>query len=160
MAVAEIIVRHCSTIVVSLLMLFSQPAMAAEIYSWKDATGTHFTDNVANVPPEFRKSGKREIKGDIQVVSKSKATSVSKDKTVWKVRCTSCHHTGSGRKGGKRGLASYTMNFISGFQKTPEQVMPSLKKATNGRTTDMKPMNLPDDELLAIARFLLKDQER
>jgi len=141
-------------------MLCCQPLIAAEVYSWKDASGIHFTDNIANVPVEFRESGKREIKGDTQTISKGNTMSASKNKEVWTKRCTSCHHTGAGRKDGKRGLASYTLNFISGFPKTPEQVLPSLKKATNGRTTDMTPMNLPDEELLAIARFLLKDQER
>jgi clan AA aspartic protease (TIGR02281 family) len=36
-------------------VLFSHPGVRAEIYQWVDGSGSvHFTDNLLNVPPEFR----------------------------------------------------------------------------------------------------------
>jgi mono/diheme cytochrome c family protein len=75
------------------------------------------------------------------------------------MQCASCHTTGIGFVEGKIGLLDYVQNLDTGMAISAPNVIKSLRKATQGRTTDMRPMNLLDEELTAITRYLMTFQK-
>jgi hypothetical protein len=131
-------------------------SFAGEIFQWRDAAGhVHFTDDPAKVPWEYQDGASRQMKD----YAPARKVASRHDKDVWKLHCAECHHPGEGRVGDLRGLAGYALHEASDrFMKLPEQMLPDLRKAIEGRTTDMKPMSLDDNKLLAISRHLIQEQ--
>ena len=133
---------------------------AVNIYQWKDSGGiTHFTDNAMNVPEKYRKVAKREV-------NKLRISGSSEDaqgnpkalgEAVWLGKCASCHTTGENEKD-KLGLGILTVNQQTKFPATVEKIVPKLRWAASGRWSDMPSVDVTDEELKKIAKFILGDQ--
>jgi hypothetical protein len=153
--------RTLLLLALSCFMFIGYNLNAKEIYKWKEGDKTYFTDNLDDVPFEFRENGKRELKNrwsrrdEEAIIQAGK----EKDKAVWEMQCASCHTTGIGFVEGKIGLLDYVQNLDTGMAISAPNVIKSLRKATQGRTTDMRPMNLLDEELTAITRYLMTFQK-
>ena len=135
-------------------------AHAVDIYQWKDSGDViHFTDNSMNVPEKYRKVAKRKINklrisaANQGVESESKALG----KVAWFGKCASCHTTGGDKKD-KRGLGMLTVNQQTKFPATIEDIVPQLRRAASGSIADMGRLDVTDDELKSIAKFILGDQ--
>jgi len=141
-------------------VLGSTSVLAAKLYQWKDAAGiTHFTDNLANIPKAARATPRNV--GTVDVVHAEGKNRISQEngEKLWNARCASCHFEGQGRKGELRGLGSLAVNPVTRFPATPNRMLAKLRPAVEGRTTDMTRMEISDEELLAIARYLLAAQK-
>jgi len=137
-------------------------ADAAEIYQWKDAAGhMHFTDNPGQVPPRYRQQGlkKRNIQPqDAKFsVNRMPSTISSGGKKLWETKCISCHFiNGDGLAGdGKRGLRRFVLNRKTGYPFNFEQILPRLRRAVAGRTSDMPPVDINDKELALLVNYLI-----
>ena len=63
-----------------LLVLLCMTSIAgAETYKWEDATGMHFTDNLASVPKKYRQQVRDNASEDITIYNPSVAHTVSED---------------------------------------------------------------------------------
>lgn len=142
-----------------LLLVGIQPVLGA-VYQWRDVSGAmHFTDNPNQVPPQYRKNV---VGGLVETVAppaggnqvKSTARIPVKYK-VWTEKCASCHHAGEETKGGLQGLAHVTINQVTRFPATIDEVVRQLRFASNGRFSDMSRVDVSDDELRSIAQYLL-----
>jgi len=141
-------------------VLDSTSVLAAKFYQWKDAAGiTHFTDNPANIPKAARATSHNMGAVDVVHAEGEKRISQENGKKLWNTRCASCHFEGQGRKGELRGLGALTVKHSTHFPATPEEMLAKLRPAVEGRTTDMTRMEISDEELLAIARYLLAAQK-
>jgi len=129
---------------------------AKEIYTWKSDTGTHYTDNLAEVPEEYREKGKRDLATDEPTLDNEILVNLRKDEMIWKAKCAMCHHTGEGKIEGKRGLVDFTLIYPDKTKRTVEQMLPELRMVIQGRTSEMPKHDISDEELLSIARFLLR----
>ena len=150
-------IRLASAITAIVAMTFvCHLSLASEIFQWRDAAGhIHFTDDPSKVPWEYQDGAIRQLED----YAPTRKVASRDDKGAWKLHCAECHHPGEGRVGDLRGLAGYTLHESSDrFMKLPEQMLPDLRKAIEGRTTDMKPMSLDDNTLLAISRHLIQEQ--
>jgi len=127
-------------------------AYAVDIYQWKDAGGiTHFTDNGMNVPEKYRKTAKRKV-NKLQISGGNEQSKGGA--TAWLAKCASCHTTGES-KGDKSGLGALAVNQKSKFPATIEEIVPQLRRAANGRMSDMPSLDVTDKELKQIATFIL-----
>jgi len=135
-------------------------AHAVDIYQWKDSGGvTHFTDNAMNVPEEYREIAKRKVKklrvsgGDGGMQDQPKALG----ELAWLDKCASCHTAGED-KGDKLGLGSLAVNQQTKFPATVGGIVSQLRWAANGRMSDMPSLDVTDEELKQIAKFILGAQ--
>lgn len=135
-------------------------ANAVEIYQWKDSAGvTHFTDNSMNVPEKYRKVAKRKVNklrisgGSEGVDGRLKALG----EAAWLGKCASCHTTGENKKD-KLGLGMLTVNQQTKFPTTIEEIVPQLRRAANGSISGMVSLDVTEDELKMIAKFILGAQ--
>jgi len=150
-------IRIASGIAAIVAMIFGcHLSLAGEIFQWRDTAGhIHFTDDPSKVPLQYQGGAVRQLED----YAPAKKVASRGDKDAWEMHCAECHHPGEGKVGDLRGLAGYTLNESTDrFFKQPEQMIPDLKKAIEGRTTDMKPMSLDDNKLLAISRHLIQEQ--
>jgi len=137
-------------------------ADAAVLFQWKDAAGHwHFTDNPNQVPPQYRKQGvkKRNLQSSDVLkpsVTLVPATIATGGEALWKTKCASCHHIENDKtsKDGKLGLRRFVLNRETHYPFTPEQVLPNLHYAVSGRTSDMPPVDISDEDLMKIATYL------
>jgi len=141
-----------------LLLAGIQPALAV-IYQWKDEGGVmHYTDNLNQVPPKHRKEGLAELHEPAPSagVSQVKNPDLKPVKyRAWEEKCAGCHHAGEGARDGLLGLAHLTINKITRFPAGEDEVVEELRYATSGRYSDMARMDVTDEELHSIARYLL-----
>jgi len=151
----------------AVMMLFLSGNMntyAAQIYQWKDASGViHFSDNPNAVPPQYRKDSGRNIQElpatrvSESAASKANAPARYRGREIWRSKCAECHYvSGNALKDGKRGLHRFIIDEQTNFPRDPEQVLPQFKYATSGRTSEMPPVDISDDELRAMIKYLAK----
>lgn len=159
--------RLIGVIAVAVLMLFlleamSLDAQATQIYQWKDASGvTHFSDNPDMVPPQYREKSGRNISGlagtrtSEATVSRESIPARYRGKEIWQSKCAECHYaSGNSLKDGKRGLHRFIVNEQTNYPMEPEQVLPRFKYAVSGRTSSMPAIEISDDELNAMIKYL------
>lgn len=153
-----------TVVVLSLCVWSFMPVLAdaAAVYQWKDAAGhMHFTDNLGQVPPQYRQQGLkvRNIQSQDTKSSANRvpATISSGGKKIWETKCASCHFiNGKGlREDGKRGLQRFVLNEKTGFPFNPEDILPRVRRAVAGRTSDMPPVNITDKELTLLINYLI-----
>lgn len=143
-------------------LLFASAAEAGALYQWRDAAGRlHVTDDATKVPPALRQRAVRKLAPLVPVQrSNDNAAPVRhlEGGRVWEEKCAACHHTGKGERDGKLGLGQLAIDPETRFLRRPEELLPRLKYATSGRTTDMPEVEISDEELLAVARYLVAAQ--
>jgi len=129
---------------------------AADIYQWKDVSGiTHFTDNEMNVPEKFRKKAKRKVnKLQFSKVAGQQGRPQHLGKAAWLAKCALCHTTGEG-SGDKLGLGFLSVNKQSKFPATVEEIVPKLRRATEGRLSGMPKLDVSTEQLKQLAAFIL-----
>jgi len=141
-------------------VLGSTSVLAAKFYQWKDAAGiTHFTDNPSNIPKTARATPRNVGALGVVHTESENQTLQANGKKLWNAQCVSCHFEGQGRKGKLRGLGKFTVNQATHFPATSNEMLAKFRPAVEGRTTDMKRMTISDEDLLAIARYLLAAQK-
>lgn len=153
----------CKLLLLAALM-FAPPVAAERLYQWRDAAGRlHITDDATKVPPAARERSERHLTPLMPVHTEAKGEPEPQagldGSRLWRDKCAACHHTGSGDRDGKMGLADLTLDKATRFLREPEELLANLKYATSGRTTDMPEVEVSDAELLAIARYLLAAQQ-
>jgi len=132
-------------------------AMAERIYQWVDSAGVrHFTNNELNIPSQYRVKIK-DMKALTTGAGKQKtpAGNVS-GKELWLERCASCHTMNAHGDSGIRSLASVVIDPATRFPRSEDVLSGILRGAVEGRTTDMKRVEIRDSELLEIARYLIE----
>jgi len=133
---------------------------AGEVYRWRDGSGLwHFTDDPSKVPPRYRKGAvrrlpARDVAGSASGVS---ARTSSGGEVLWRSKCASCHFLdGNGlRKDGKRGLRRFILNPDTGFPFGPDRIVPRLRRAADGRTSDMPPVSITEEEMNELVAYLI-----
>lgn len=139
----------------SFFLLSWQVAGADRIYKWKDSAGImHFTNNKANIPPQYRVETKDMMA--LPSVGNKRLSKSDIGGSLWRARCASCHTAGVEKKKGLRPLASTVIDPSTRFARTEGRLLPILRQAVAGRTTDMKAMEISDADLLEISRYLIK----
>jgi len=152
------VAASCKLAVIPLVFLIALTLWNAEaadkVYQWKDASGmTHFTNNPLQVPKEYRVK-KRVMKSEVpQGSSATHKLTRGLGEKLWLSHCSSCHSVG---RAGKRPLASVVIDPVSHFARSPKVLSKLLRGAVDGRTTDMKGVNITDGELLEVTRYLIK----
>ena len=133
-------------------------AHAVDIYQWKDSGGiTHFTDNAMNVPEIYRKAAKRKV-NKLRVSGGSEGWgNRPKGAAAWLDKCASCHTTGENKKD-KLGLGTLAVNQKTRFPATIEEIIPKLRLAANGSLSGMASLDVSNEELKKIAKFILGAQ--
>jgi mono/diheme cytochrome c family protein len=137
-------------------------AGSAEIYQWRDASGVHFVDDPAKVPPEYRKKARRELNA-LQPTTLAGAAApidMAQGELKWEAFCAACHSAGQEKERGKLGLSRFMINDATRFPATQEQVVREFRRAANGSYSDMDDIEISDDELKLIAAYLLRKQKR
>lgn len=129
-------------------------AHAATLYQWKDDAGvTHFTDNPANVPPQYREKGEREVKG---VESSTSMPGVGEK--LWREKCAACHHLGEGalRSGNdtRYGLRSVLFSSYTDVPFPVDTVREKMMPALNGKGASMPAIQLSDEELGSLIKYM------
>ncbi len=144
-----------------LCMLFAQAAWAETIYQWRDEAGVlHFTDNPAKVPADKREGSARELSSPVskqkekQASGRSQTASIGQD--LWLNKCSSCHHlNGTGWKGDKLGLQPFVVDSSTGFPLAIDDIVRNFRYAVKGRTSNMPEIEISEDELSALARYIV-----
>jgi len=142
------------------LIAFAPSTYAGAIYKWKDAAGmVHFTDNLNNVPAKYRKD-KPLIMGnglpDVKSPEKSKVQlPTSEGGKLWNNKCSACHYLGNGQADGLKGLGYLAVNPATKFPAHVEEILPDLRYAVSGRTSDMEEVGISDDELRTVAQYII-----
>ena len=147
------------------LMGVAAPVWAGEFYQWRDSAGrVQFTDDPAKVPAEYRESGKRKM-GSIESTGEATQASVGASKVlsgkaIWQEKCAECHHTGFGFMPGTdiMGLGPTAVDDVSRMPKKPEEILFDLRFAVDGRKGVMRAVDMSDEEILAVAKFLTGEQ--
>ena len=153
----------CSILVVMGFLFSVVGTTQAEIlYQWRDASGQlRFTDNPAKVPAKHRSSAARDVNA-LEATSSGRPQDVRvakiDGKALWSNRCTECHHVGFGRKGELRGLSGSIVDRVTHYPVAVDTLVSKLRSAADG-DYDMPRQNLNDDELTAIARYLIQTQK-
>lgn len=146
----------------AIALVMGLPVSAASFYQWKDEAGvTHFTDNPNMVPPKYRSKSQRDLSSFPALKSNASepASRMSAKYKVWTEKCASCHHTGKGERDGLIGLGPVTINSNTRFPETVKDLTKKLRFAANGRYSDMSTVDVTDDELRAIANYLMEKQK-
>jgi len=113
------------------------------------------------VPPQYRGKSARQLQkpgGHAGTVTRLPAAKASKGEVLWKNKCSSCHFlNGNGLRisDGKRGLQRFILNPATGFPFNPDQVIPRFRRAVDGRTSDMPPVSMTDEELKMLVSYLI-----
>jgi len=154
--------RKLRVIFIFSLILFmpSQVVKADRIYQWKDSVGvTHFTNNESNIPSQYRvkikdmklqpAEGSNKVKPEADIIGEQ----------LWHARCASCHTPGVEKKNGLRPLASVVIDPNTRFHRSSDVLNLILRKAIEGRTTDMKRLDISDADLLEITDYLIEYSE-
>jgi len=142
------------------LIAFALPVYAGALYKWKDAAGmVHFTDNPNNVPAKYRKDKPLIMGKGLPNVKNPEKGRVhlprSEGARLWANICSECHSLGKGRASGLKDLSYLAVNRVSKFSARVEEIFPDLKYAVSGRTSDMDEVDISDDELRAVAQYII-----
>ncbi len=136
-------------------LLLQVVAADAGIYKWRDEAGVmHFTDNKDDVPPRYRKGAPVEGLSDAAVTTVSDSGAGSAG--VFARKCGSCHVVAYEADGERVPLLSVALDRETGMTRSVDAVFAVLRKAADGRFSDMPAMSVSDDELRLIARFLTR----
>lgn len=134
-------------------------AQATQLYQWKDASGvTHFTDNPAQVPAQYRHNSQRDVEPLAGINPQTGPAAIGGDpgRKVWEGKCQACHmYDSDGKEAGRVGLFSYLVDPETKFPFSVDVVMGSIKKAVKGTGEGMPAVNVSNDELKALAEFLV-----
>jgi len=142
--------------VYAVMLLMPSQIMADRIYQWVDAAGIrHFTNNESNIPSQYRVKVK-DMKLQAVRVEAKKPPAVASGEKLWLERCAACHTPGLEGVGVLRPLASEVIDPATRFPRTPDVLSSILRGAVEGRTTDMKRMEISDADLLEIAHYLIE----
>ncbi|MES0371423.1 MAG: DUF4124 domain-containing protein [Mariprofundaceae bacterium] len=147
-----------------LLLFIPLAAIANHIHKWTDSSGVvHYTDDVSKVPAQYREHSAMELDElkDSHSIKDNIDSDIDKHgEEMWTLVCAQCHFAGRGYRDGLIGLGYLTVDPITKFPKTAEEIVPRLKHATSGRRSDMDRLDISDEELLNVARYLLELQEK
>ena len=75
---------------------------------------------------------------------------------MWLARCAGCHTAGLEGDGERDPLGLVVVDPATRFARSPEVLNTLLRGAVEGRTTDMKRMEISDTDLLGISRYLIE----
>ncbi|MDX8407533.1 MAG: DUF4124 domain-containing protein [Mariprofundaceae bacterium] len=135
----------------------------AKIYSWKDAAGViHYTDNKANVPHAQRNRAEVGKLQELVVVdgdSKS-VVAATTGRGLFAKRCGECHVAAYEDRGEKLALLGRAIDRRTKMVLKDSELAAVLKRAADGRYSDMPGMDISQDDLLMIARFLISKAKR
>jgi len=138
-----------------IVMMTINVAMADRIYQWVDAAGIrHFTNNESNIPAQYRVKVK-DMKLQAARVEAKPPTLASGEK-LWTERCAACHTLGLKAEGNLRPLGLKVIDPVTRFPRTPDVLSSIFRGAVEGRTTDMKRIEISDADLLEIAHYLIE----
>jgi len=131
--------------------------MADRIYQWIDSSGIkHFTNNELNIPSQYRVKIKDMKLQAVKADDKRLAAVTDSGEQLWLARCAACHVAGSESKAGLRVLGPVVVDPATRFSRAPDVLSSIFRGAVEGRTTDMKRMEISDADLLEIARYLIE----
>ncbi|MES0371050.1 MAG: c-type cytochrome [Mariprofundaceae bacterium] len=158
MAGIEMIRLLWSVIIISLVAVVGD-VHAETIYQWRDRSGQlQFTDSLAKVPPEYRKTSARDISAlQSMAIGSAMENRVAKinGEALWQSKCIECHHIGFGKTKDGLGLSRTLINSTTKHPLTVDTLLPVLSSAASGGDYDMPRQDLNRDELRAIAKYLL-----
>ncbi len=134
----------------------------AKVFSWKDAAGVvHYTDNQANIPQAYRKKAEADELPELVVVdSGAKPAAPLTGAGVFANRCGKCHVAAYEDKGEKIALLEKAVDRRTRMVLSDIELAAVLKRAADGRYSDMPGMEISRDDLLTIARFLIGKAKR
>lgn len=137
-----------------LLSVFAASASAAEIYQWRDKAGiVHFTDDPMQVPAGQRAEAAREV----TPLPLQRGAGIS-GKAAWKEKCALCHSPADSI-GDKLGLGRVAWPTDALNPVGADSLTEQLRYAASGRYSDMDRVDTDDEELEAIARYLISAQK-
>lgn len=141
-----------------LACMVSGVAVAARVYQWKDEAGrVHFTDDATKVPSAYRHKSAR----DIRPVEPMAGAAPSKDErtldgnALYQKKCAACHVLGFKDKGEKEALGWAIINPDTNYPRSADELFRKLRYVVDGGI-DMPEVDASDDELKAIARYLIE----
>jgi len=151
----KLIIHH---FIISFLGLFfvltiTHAAQAAAVYKWRDDSGKlHITDNPANVPEKYRETHIINLKD----LSPSQKFIQSKGETLWNNNCKSCHFIGTRSQGD--GSQPFGARFLIP-QVSIEDFVSTLRHEIT-QNSEMEMVNVNDDELTEIGKYIIKEAEK
>ena len=142
----------------ALMMAIPPYASAGKVYQWKDASGVvHFSDNPDDVPAKHRASSQREVAPLAGTVASSGGLGAPSGREVWVSKCQACHvYTSDIREEGNMGIFSFIINPQTRFPFADDVIFTSMKNAASGFGEGMPAVQVSDEELKSLTRFLVQ----
>jgi len=141
------------------MLLVPAQVMADRIYQWVDTAGIrHFTNNELSVPSQYRVKVKDMKLRAVKVQSKPGIPAL--EEKLWTERCAACHAPGLKGEGGLRPLGLKVIDPVTRFSRSPDVLSSIFRDAIEGRTSDMKRIEISDADLLGIVRYLIEYSEK
>jgi len=146
-------------LIFGLMCMAPYAATAGKLYQWKDASGhVHFTDDQSQVPQQHLKGSARDVK-PLATMSNPEETAAGKKyidgKALYESQCAECHVPGFDDEGRREGLGWTVINIDTKYPNTEDDLFNRLRYVVDGGI-DMPIVKISDDELRAIARYLIK----
>jgi len=130
-------------------------AQAATLYQWYDDSGRlQITDDFSKVPASEKQMAVRDVPA-LETTSSSGGFVKMDGKALYESKCAACHLFGVKNRDGKEGLGWTLLDEKTGDTRPFEEIFFRLRKAADGRT-DMPYVNVSNDELTKVARYLIK----
>jgi len=145
------------------LLVMAQVSLAGKMYQWEDEFGvTHFTDNLFNVPYEYRESSEREL-NDYGAIKSDGLASQEGGITIWQAKCKECHFLDDENDKDSLGLKN-----LSGFltDKRTDDVVDAqllgmaLSDALSKKHDQFLNKTLSQDEISNLSAYLTERQHK
>ena len=139
------------------LIALALSAAAGEVYRWRDAAGViHFTDDPSKVPPEAKPVRAHPERLIVLENPEAKQAPAGKDgAALFAQRCAKCHVLFPEEDPSKEPLADALLDAKTRAPRPLGEVVKTLRMAADGRFSDMDALEISDEELRRIARYLL-----
>ena len=143
-------------IVVFVALALALPAAAGEVYRWRDAAGViHFTDDPSRIPPDAQPVRAHPERLIVLENPAEKAAEGEDGEALFAARCAKCHVLFPEEDASKEPLVDALLDEKTHAPRPLEEVVKKLRMAADGRFSDMDALEISDEELRRIARFLL-----
>jgi len=128
-------------------------AQGAEIYRWVDEQGVvHFSDDPSRIPPQAKPE---KAHPERLIVMGTEAKGGDPGEIAFERRCAACHVLFPEEDRSKEALID-ALRDEDGLLLGEQKAFEALRSAARGEgNSDMEPVEVSDEELRAIARWLL-----
>ena len=144
------------------LLVMSQLSIAGKMYQWQDELGvTHFTDNLFNVPYEFRESSERQL-NDYSSASDS-LPSQKGGLGIWEEKCKVCHFLDDEKDGDTLGLlnlSEFLTDKRTGDVPDSQLLSMGIGDALNKKHEQFLNKALGKEELTDLSSYLSQRQHK